>query len=343
MNIMNLTAKLILDDKEYIVKLQEAKEKTKEVTKETEKSGIASKLSWVAVGVAIAGVIKKMGELMYSTTEYAGSIKDLAQVYETTYQNVQELNYVAQESGKNAEWVLRKARSSGESYAEILGLTNEEYQEMIANAKEMGIILENEVIDRADMLGDQISQLKYQFQAVLTGLLAGNEDADEQLSAYFERVGAFMEANLPVAVQFIFRLLMQLAMSIINVAPSIISQLIAELVDFMISYTLSFDWAKLGWNIMVGILEGMLNALVKVGNKFLKYVGIEIPEADLSSLQAEMTSGKTYANYNNLTNNSSSSNITNNNTTVIVEAKGDAKQIANEVSKILSTKIQAKG
>lgn len=344
MNIMNLTAKLILDDKEYTVQLQEAKNKTKDVTNETEKMGLGAKLTWAAVGVAIVGVIRKMGELMYSTTEYAGSIKDLAQVYETTYQNVQELNYIAQESGKNAEWVLRKARSSGQSYAEVLGLSNEEYQEMIANAKEMGIILENDVIDRADMLGDQISQLKYQWQAVLTGLLAGNEDADEQLSAFFGRVGAFMEENLPTAIQFTVRLLLQLMLGIMRVAPKIISDLLAELIDFVVEWILSFDWFKVGWNLSIAILEGIVNGLVKVGNKILKYVGIKIPEADFSKMQMELSSGKNYASNNSyLTNNSSSSNVTNN-TTITIEAKdANAREIANEVSRILSTQIQAKG
>ena len=343
MNIMNLTAKLILDDKEYTVQLQEAKQKAENVTKTTQKMSLGAKIGWAAVGTAIVGVISKMGQLMTNTMAYADNIKNLAQIYETTTENLQELNFVAQESGKNAEWVLRKARSSGQSYAEVLGLTNEEYQEMVNNAREMGLVLEDEVLTRVDDLGDQISALKYQFQAVLTGLLAGNEDADEQLSAYFQRVGEFMEDKLPIAIQFIFRLLMQMSLALVRVAPQLINQLLAELIDYALSYTLSFDWAKLGWNIMIAILEGMLNGLVKVGNKFLKYLGIKIPEANLGALQAEMTSGQMYSNYNNLTNNSNSSNVTNNNTTITIEAKGDARQIANEVSKILATKIQAKG
>lgn len=341
---MNLTAKLILDDKEYTVQLQEAKQKAENTGKGIGKSALGAKLGWVAVGTAIAGVIKKMGELMYNTTEYAGSIKDLAQVYETTYQNVQELNYLAQESGKNAEWVLRKARSSGESYAEVLGLSNEEYLEMIANAKEMGIILEDEIIDRADMLGDQISQLKYQWQAVLTNLLAGNENADELLSQFFNRVGAFMEQNLPIAIQFIYRLLMQLAMAIVRIAPKIISSLITELIDLIIEFIMSGDWFKVGWNVAIAILEGVINGLLKAGGGILDMIGIKIPEVDFSSAQMELTTGKNYnAEYSYSTNNSSNSNVTNN-TTITIEAKdANAREIANEVSRILSTQIQAKG
>ena len=338
---MNLTAKLILDDKEYTVQLQEAKQKTENVTNTTEKMGLSAKLTWASVGVAIAGVVKKMGELMYNTTEYAGSIKDLAQVYETTYQNVQELNYIAQESGKNAEWVLRKARSSGQSYAEVLGLTNEEYQEMISNAKEMGLVLEDEVIDRADVLGEQIASLKYQWQSVLTGLLAGTEDSEQQLEAYFERLGAFIEAHTPMAVRFTFKLLTKIAQALVSMLPELLGGLVGELIDYLIEYTLSFDWIGLGWNIGLEIAEGILNGLGKLGNKVLKYVGIEIPEADFDRFKRDL--GTNASSYSYSTNNSNSSNVTNN-TTITIEAKdANAREIANEVSRILSTQIQAKG
>lgn len=343
MNIMNLTAKLILDDKEYTVQLQEAKEKAKGFDKEAVKATLNTALGWVAVRQAIVGTIKKMGELMYNTTEYAGSIKDLAQVYETTYQNVQELNYIAQESGKNAEWVLRKARSSGQSYAEVLGLSNEEYQEMIANAKEMGIILENDVIDRADMLGDQISQLKYQWQAVLTGLLAGNEDSEQQLSAYFERVGAFIEQHLPTAVRFTAKLLLQLVTSLVKLAPQIVGDLISELVDVAIDIIFDFDWYKVGWNLGIAVSEGIINIIPKVLNKLLGKVGIKIPTLNLDSFKMDTGTLVGDNSYNYSTNNSNSSNITNN-TTITIEAKdANAREIANEVSRILSTQIQAKG
>lgn len=351
---IRLTAQAFAEGKigleDYSQKMSQLQSRQRQLEESAKQLGVANKkmslssvISWTAIATAVVGVIRKMGQLMYSTTEYAGSIKDLAQVYETTYQNVQELNYIAQESGKNAEWVLRKARSSGQSYAEVLGLSNEEYQEMIANAKEMGIILENDVIDRADMLGDQISQLKYQWQAVLTGLLAGNEDAEEQLSAYFERVGAFIEQNLPTAVQFTAKFLLQLVTSLVKLAPQIVGDLISELVNVAIDIIFDFDWYKVGWNLGLAVSEGVINIIPKVLNKLLGKVGIKIPTLNLDSFKMDTGNLVGDNSYNYSTNNSNSSNVTNN-TTITIEAKdANAREIANEVSRILSTQIQAKG
>ena len=276
MNIMNLTAKLILDDKEYQVKLQEAKKQAKDTSNSTISNNLKTVASWVGITASVTALISTMKNLVYNTTEYAGSVKDLAQVYETTYQNVQELNYMAQESGKNAEWVLRKAQSSGESYAEILGLTNEEYAEMVANAHEMGIILEDEVIDRADMLGDAISQLKYQFQAVLTGLLAGEEGADQNLRAFLQRVGDFVKQYAPAVINFAVQLLIEVAVAFITQFPQIATELVLALQNAL----LNVDWLGVLWTVIKGLAEGIVNMILNALLGWLSWFGIETPQVD---------------------------------------------------------------
>lgn len=277
MNVFNLTASLTLDDKNYKTQIEEAKKQTESVATTTEKTSLKTALSWGAIGASVLVVVNKIKDLMYNTTEWAGAIKDLAQVYGMTYEQIQEVNYLAQESGKNAEWAIRKAQSSGQEYWEVLGLTNEEYQEMITNAREMGIILKDDLVDGADRLGDQISQLKYQWQAVLAGLLAGDVNAEENLSKFFDRVMEFAEEFMPVAIQFSIRLLKELALALIKYAP----QLIVQLIDEIINIIYEIDWIELGINIMKAIMQGVLNVLSHTFLGWLKIFGIEPPKVDL--------------------------------------------------------------
>lgn len=277
MNIMNLTAIVTLDDKEYQVKLQKIKKQAKDTSDSTIINNLKTVASWLGITASVATLISTMKNLVYNTTEYAGSVKDLAQVYETTYQNVQELNYMAQESGKNAEWVLRKAQSSGESYAEILGLTNEEYAEMVANAHEMGIILEDEVIDRADMLGDAVSQLKYQFQSVLTGLLAGEEGAEDNLRAFLKRVGDTVSQYMPAVVNFGVQILIEVFVGLVNYLPTFAVELATTLLDAIVN----IDWLGIFASIGLSLIEFFINAIIQAFTFWLKWFGIDIPQVDL--------------------------------------------------------------
>lgn len=268
MNIFNLQARMTLDKSEYDKGIADAKKQNAELEKDTKKMSASSLISWAAIGAAIIGVANKMKDLVYNTTEYAGSIKDLAQVYETTYQNVQELNYIAQESGKNAEWLLRKAQSSGESYAEIVGLTNEEYQEMIANAHELGLVMENEVIDRADMLGDKLSQLSYQWQAVLTGLLAGNEGAEENLRSFFQRLFEAIEEFTPNITQFVVRMISEVAVAFVRYVPKIVIQVISQ-----ITATLVANLPELFWEINKAVIQGLIDIILAPINWIIELFG----------------------------------------------------------------------
>lgn len=293
MNIFNLFGKLTLDTSDYEKGVETAKKENKQFEESTTKSTAKAVIGWTAVATAIVGIAVKMKDLIYNTTEYAGAIKDLSQVYETTYRTVQELNYIAQESGKNAEWVLRKARASGESYAKILGLSNEEYAEMIANAEEMGLIMEDEILDKADELGDRISAIKYQWQAVLVGLLAGEEDAEANLEKFFERVNEVVENFTPRIISFVVKLLGQITLAIIRVAPKMLLDIIYKLIDVV----LNIDWIEFGWNIAKAILAGFANVFIKSFNNIFGWLGLKIPEIDVAGSTNYTTTATTKNDY----------------------------------------------
>lgn len=309
-NLFNLYARLTLDDSDYEKKIGNAKkeadglatafvvgskkssvamgavgvattavgQKLGDLTTKTLANGIKTVASWAGITIAIGATIDMLKNLIYNTTEYAGSIKDLAQVYGMTYEQIQEVNYLAQESGKNAEWAIRKAQSSGQAYWEVLGLSNEEYREMIANAREMGIILSDDLVDGADMLGDQISQIKYQWQAVLAGLLAGDVNAEENLSKFFDRLFAVVEKFTPAIIQFVVKLTARLVVALVQYIPQFIGVLINEVINAIFSV----DWLQVGFDIIKAIIQGVINGLGEllfgwIGDIF----GFEIPKLDL--------------------------------------------------------------
>lgn len=308
MNLFNLVAKLTLDDTEYKNGIEKAQKQTNgltttmvlsskksasamatvgvaatavsqkvsDLTTTTLINGVKSVASWAGVALSIAAVVTALKDAIYNTTEWAGGIKDLAQVYGMTYTQIQEVNYLAQESGKNAEWAIRKAQSSGQEYWEVLGLTNEEYKEMIAYANEMGIILTDDLVDGADRLGDQISQLKYQWQSLLAGLLAGDVNAEENLQKFFDRVMVFAEEFTPVIVQFSIKLIRQISIALFEMVP----QIITELLDSLLGVVWSIDWVGVGWDLMKAIAQGIINASSELLFGWLKIFGIEAPKVD---------------------------------------------------------------
>ena len=310
MNLFNLYARLTLDDSDYEKKISSAKkeadglattfvvgskrssaamgavglattavgQKLGDLTTKTIANGVKTVASWAGITLAISAVVSTLKDAIYNTTEWAGGIKDLAQVYGMTYEQIQEVNYLAQESGKNAEWAIRKAQSSGQEYWEVLGLSNEEYREMIANAKEMGIILSDDLVDGADMLGDQISQIKYQWQAVLAGLLAGDVNAEENLTKFFNRLFAVVEKFTPAIVQFVVKLVFRLAVALVQYIPQFIGLVISEIINTIFSV----NWFQVGFDIIKAIIEGVINGLSEllfgwIGDIF----GFEIPKLDL--------------------------------------------------------------
>ena len=308
MNLFNLYAKLTLDDAEYKKGIQDAEKYTnayastsikankqtatqfaatgvavkslgdriKELSNTTIGSNIKAVASWAGVALSIAAVVTALKDAIYNTTEWAGGIKDLAQVYGMTYTQIQEVNYLAQESGKNAEWAIRKAQSSGQEYWEVLGLTNEEYKQMIAYANEMGIILTDDLVDGADRLGDQISQLKYQWQSLLAGLLAGDVNAEENLQKFFDRVMVFAEEFTPVIVQFSIKLIRQISIALFELVP----QIITELLDSIFDVIWDIDWVGVGWDLMKAIAQGIINASSELLFGWLKIFGIDAPKVD---------------------------------------------------------------
>lgn len=322
----------MLDDKDYKEKLANAQtEASKNEIQNAQKSKIATVAKWTAIGTAVAGVVAITKKLLTTATEYAGTVKDLAQLYSVTTEKVQELNYIAQESGKSAEWALRKAKSSGQEYYEVLGLTAEQYDKMVANAKEMGLIMSTDVLNSADALGDSVSALKYQWQAVLTTLLAGADNADEVFQNFVDRVIAFVNKVAPQVVTFAVKLAINVAIALVKIAP----QLVAELISTLIDVIFETNWVQVGIDIMKAIAEGVINMFVKMINTLFGWLGVNIPEVDFNVGGGMKTSNVVGADYE-ITENSSQE------LTIRVESNGvtaNDKAVASSLEDLIDEKI----
>lgn len=286
MNIFNLTAKLTLDDSEYKKNINEVKKENKDLVKNTKDANLKSILSWGAVSGTIALVANKLKQLTLDATNYAGSIKNMSQFYGESIEKIQELSYVAEKSGKDVEYALKRAKSSGEEYWEVLGLTREQYIEMTNDAHKMGLVLSSEVVEGADALGDSIGNLKLQWKSTLMSLLGGAPEAEEKFNQFAENVSVFLERFTGPVLRFITKLTQSILKTLVKIAPT----LVGELIDVIFDTVYKIDWIGFGINLAIKIAEGLVNVLAKIFNKIFGWIGINIPEVNFGEFDTGIQS-----------------------------------------------------
>lgn len=259
MNIFNLFGKLTLDNKDYTKGIDEAKGANDSLVKSTGAASAASALSWAAVGAAVLAVANKIKQLVVDSTQYADNIKNMAQIYGYTTREIQEIQSVAEQSGKSLERVLRATQSSGKSVQEYLGLTNEQYAEMVDNAYRFNTILGDETIDRVDALGDRVTYLKGQWQAVVTSLLANEEGAEEAVDMFFDNVMRLVEDYTQPIISFAVRLLISVVRGLVPQIPNIMAELVSAVIDAIFD----INWVQVGIDIIKRMFQGITQAFGK--------------------------------------------------------------------------------
>lgn len=267
MNLFNLIGKLVLDTSDYDKGIEEAKGKNSEFVESTGKSTAAAVAKWAAVAAAVAKVISTVKKLVVDSTQYADNIKNMAQIYGYSVREIQEMQSVAEQSGKSLERVLRGIKSSGQTAAEYLGLSADEYAAMVDEAYKFGTILKEDALNAVDALGDRITYLKGQWTAAITALLANEEGAEQALEAFFDNVGDFVEQYAPTIARFAVRLFQRIVLALVKVAPQIIS----DLIDAIIEEFFAVNWIEVGYNIITGIAKGIFKG---IGRFFGKLFGI---------------------------------------------------------------------
>ena len=268
MNLFRLVGELVLDTSNYDKGIKDATKQNEEFAENTGKNALVAAGKWALVGGAILKVASTIKGLIIDSTQYSDNIKNMAQIYGYSVREIQEMQSVAEQSGKSLERVLRGIRSSGQTAAEYLGLSTEEYAAMVDEAYRFGTILSEDAINNVDALGDRIQYLKSEWTAAITALLANEDGAEQAVDAFFENVGGIVDDYAPAIVRFFVRLLLKVAQGLLKVAP----QIIGDFIDAVIDTVLSINWIDVGFKIIKAILQGIWRGLGRIGKKIF---GIE--------------------------------------------------------------------
>lgn len=248
MNLFNLYAKLGLDTTEYEKGVEKSKEKTKEFTKDTEKklnTVVAS--AWANIAGKIIDVAKSIAQAGLDTMTYVDSIGDMAGKWGFTTKEIQEFDYWATMSGTTIESLLTGMRGlvnqaeagapafeklgvkvknndgtfkgqrqlfletldalkkvenqternalqfeifgrAGIELGQVINRDASELEALSQQAEDFGIILDEQTIEKAGDFNDVLDRLKLQGKSAFAGLITGAEDGQEAFDEYLDNL-----------------------------------------------------------------------------------------------------------------------------------------------------------
>ena len=189
----------------------------------------------------------------------------MAQIYGRSTQEIQEIASVAEQSGKSVERVLRGINSTGKTAAEYLGLTNEQYEQMVQTAYEFNTIMGDEALEKVDALGDRIAYLKSEFKSMITAMLAGEDNSEQAVQSFIDNILSIVQDYAPVISKFITKLVTMLVRSIIQILPDLISEIMSAVADVLANV----NWLELAWEIVKGLAKAIIELIKGIGKTFV--------------------------------------------------------------------------
>lgn len=204
-----------------------------------------------------------------SVKDANGNFKAMDELF---YDTVGALNSVEDANERNALMLETFGRSAF-SVGEVVRKSSEELARMRQEAHDLGVVMNEETVQYASDFNDTLAVLKLQGQSALASLVAGDEEAEEKLQNFFDNVMELLDSYLPAFVNFGVRLLIQTALAMVRIAPSLAYQL----TDVIIETILGINWLQVGVDIAKAIVEGMVNVLVSALNII---PGANIPKVD---------------------------------------------------------------
>ena len=208
-----------------------------------------------------------------SVKDASGNFKSMDELF---YETVGALNSIDNEGEKSA-YMLDLFGRSAMNVGEVLRKSSGELAAMRKQAHDLGVVLSEETIQYASDFNDTIARLKLQGQSALSSLVAGAPDAEERLQNFFDNVMEMLEGYAPTFVNFAVRLLNQVTIALIKIAPT----LVAEIIEAMVDTILSINWVQVGIDIGKSIIEGVANIIIAGLNSILGIFGVKIPKANL--------------------------------------------------------------
>ena len=208
-----------------------------------------------------------------SVRDANGNFKAMDELF---YDTVGALNEVEDANERNALMLETFGRSAF-SVGEVVRKSSEELAQMRQEAHALGVVMNEETINYASDFNDTLAVLKLQGQSALASLVAGAPDAEERLQNFFDGVIEMLDEYIPAFVNFAVRLILQVAIALVRIAPSLVIEIVNAINDTLFN----LDWFQVGVDLAKAILEGFINVFVSTINRTLKYFGVSIPKVDL--------------------------------------------------------------
>ena len=208
-----------------------------------------------------------------SVKDSNGQFKAMDELF---WETVYAMNNLESDGEKSA-YMLDLFGRSAANIGEILRKDTAEIDAMRNEAHDLGIVVSQETADFAGAWQDRMDRIKLQGQSALASLVAGAPDAEEKLSKFFDAVLDMLENITPTFVNFSIRLLLQVSLALIKLAP----ELVVNFLDAVIKTIFETNWLQVGLDVGKSILQGVLNVIVSVLNSVFGWLGLKIPKVDL--------------------------------------------------------------
>ena len=212
-------------------------------------------------------------ELGVSVKDANGNFKAMDALF---YETIGALNTLEDDGAKSAYMLDLFGRSAMEM-GEILRKDTDEINAMRKEAHELGIVISQDTADFSGSWFDKLDQLKLQGQSALASMVAGTPDAEERLQDFFDNLLEIADTYTPTFVNFGLRLLIQVVLALVRIAPS----LAAELTSAIIEAIFNTNWLQVGADIAKAVVEGFLNIFISALNIIPSIFGVKIPKVDL--------------------------------------------------------------
>lgn len=212
-------------------------------------------------------------QLGISVKDTNGNFKTMDELF---WDTTGALNSIENEGEKSAVMLDLFGRSAM-SVGEVLRKSTSEINAMRQEAHDLGIVMSEETVKMASDFNDKMAVMKMQGQSALASLIAGAPDAEERLQAFFDNVLIMLEKYIPAFVKFAVRLITQVAIALVKIAP----QLAIDIVNEIQNTILNMDWFQFGIEIGKSLINGVINIFLSGFRGLFKLFGVDIPTVDI--------------------------------------------------------------
>lgn len=268
-----------------------------------------------------------------------GSLKDQKTLFLETIDALQKIDNQTERNALQFEVFGR----AGIDLGQIINRDSSELAQLSQEAENLGIILSDNTIAMAGNFNDTLDQIRLSFKSVFAELIGGAEDAPKKFEAFLESLTKQIEQWLP-----------QLLAVVIQLFPKILAitmKLIAQIPTMLMDALTQVNWLEFFVDFFKGFVESLVATVKNMvellfgkgwlwGKNTQTGTDTSAFKESMTSLSSEYTNS--YSDNSSRTTDNSKYNIEISMTTTGY-SEDDAKKLANDIIKEISTKKQASG